>query len=77
MTEYTTEQVRDYIHIHVQMVYLYETFSAGVRFEETLKSVQEIIDVANTRFPEELKDEKFKFYLTGLEKIVKGNSYKP
>ena len=77
MTEYTTEQVRDYIHIHVQMVYSYETFSVGAMSEETLKSVQEIIDVANTRFPEELKDKKFKFYLTGLEKIVKGNSSKP
>jgi len=75
MTEYTTEQVIEYLHIYGEMVYLYETFSAGVMAEESCQNAQKAIDVANTRFPEELKDEKFKFYLNGLEKIVEVNLY--
>ena len=56
MTEYTTEQVIEYLHIYGEMVYLYETFSAGVMAEESCQNAQKAIDVANTRFPEELKD---------------------
>jgi len=77
MTEYTAEQVREYNHIYGQIVHFYETFFAGVEVEASLQNVKKAIDIANTSFPEELKDEKFKFYINGLEKIVEGDISNP
>ena len=76
MTEYTTEQVKEYMCIYGQISYLNYQFEEGFMSIEMRDDAQKAIYNAR-RFPEELKDEKFKFYLDGLEKIVEGNSYKP
>ena len=73
MTKYTAKQVKEYITLYItlygQMAHLNHEFEEGFMGLEMRDAAQKIICDAR-RFPEELKDEKFKFYLTGLEKIV-------
>ena len=69
MTEYTTEQVKEYMCIYGQISYLNYQFREGFMGIEMRDDAQKAICNAR-RFPEELKDKKFKFYLDGLEKIV-------
>ncbi|MCR4327188.1 MAG: hypothetical protein NUV46_01255 [Nanoarchaeota archaeon] len=72
MAEYNTEEVKKYLENYGEMVSYYHELFYGVSAEDSIKKINECISHANNSFPEELKDEKFKEILSGLEKIVKG-----
>jgi len=73
--KYSIEEAKEYMHIYAQMVHLVDTFPGGV-IDKTCKSVvQEAINNAKTKIPDELKDTEFRYYLIGLENIVKGRPY--
>lgn len=75
MQTYTSKQVRRICHIYGQMVYLHTAFPAGVITKESVRTVQASINAARSEFPDQFKDKSFRFFLRGLEKIVKGKPH--